>query len=258
MSYVAKFRARVGADGLAGALRQSARFVARRVGIPFDIRPYEYVQNNAQSELHRYLGVSRADIRSIVTVGAHMGYEVTPMLRTYKNVKFRLFEASPRYTDRLKRRFSGTKRVQVFECAVSNLDGDLTFHETNLEGSGSLLEIGELGAKSYGMEKAGSYTVPARRLDSHAKEHGYLNERVDCLWIDVQGAELTVLEGASALLENVRSVFIEVSVLNPLYQGGALLADIQAMLSLHDMTMLSLGVDPSNGTGNALFVRRRH
>lgn len=256
MSYLAKFQAQLKNQGLSGALRHVGRFLARRLGIPYDVRPYEFVQNDAQADLHGYLGIGRQDIRQIVTVGAHMGYEVGPMLRRYPNVEFKLFEASPRHIARLRRRFAGSRRVQVFECAVSDRDGLLTFHETNLEGSGSLLAVGDLGATSYGMKNAETFTVQARSLDSHARDHSYADNQIDCLWVDVQGAELGVLKGANVLLDKIRAVFIEVSVFTPLYQGGALLEQLESALVPRGFKMVSLGIDSRNGTGNALFVRR--
>ena len=256
MSYLAKFQAQMKDQGLSSAVRQSARFLARKVGIPYDIRPYEYAQLNAQSELHSYLGVSRQDIRQIIVVGAHMGYEVGPMLRAYPNVEFKLFEASPRYISRLRRRFADSHRVLVYECAVADHDGQMTFQETNLEGSGSLLAVGELAATSYGMKAAESFMVKSRSLDSHAREYSFFDKRIDCLWVDVQGAELGVLEGASGLLQRVQSVFIEVSVFTPLYEGGAVLEQVHRALLPHRMKLVSLGIDSRNGTGNALFVRR--
>jgi FkbM family methyltransferase len=251
-----KFRAKASRDGYAAAALASLRFVLRKLGVSAGLRPFEYVQLDVQQHLHRYLGVTPDQVWQIVIVGAHMGYEVIDMLRRFPKAKFVLFEASPRYAERLKNRFSRQSRVTVSNCAVARVDGVLTFFETNLDGSGSILKVGELAQSSYGMRQCEQYTVTASRLDSHARANGYDDRETDCLWVDVQGAELGVLEGAEETLKRTKAVFVEVSVFEPLYIGGAVLRDISNFLEPRGFRTVALGVDSSNGTGNALFARR--
>jgi hypothetical protein len=138
---------------------------------------------------------------------------------------------------------------------VSEVNGEVPFYETNLAGSGSLLRVGELATVSYGMRPTELYNVLAKRLDDHAVEHKYRNEPIDCLWIDVQGAEMGVLRSAGEMLGNVRSIFVEVSAYKPLYEGGATLADISSYLLPRGFALVALGTDPVNWTGNALYVQ---
>jgi FkbM family methyltransferase len=243
-------------EGLGAAMHDTVRWLARKFRIPYAVEPYDYVQNYVEKHLHRCIQMPRDAVRQIVIVGVYMGHEVHVLLRNYPAAQFRLFEASPRYSTALKRRFQREPRVQIHCVAVSDHSGSLTFHETNLAGSGSLLKVAEMAQQSYGMQQAESYTVPSIRLDDHASENGYAEDMIDCLWIDVQGAEMAVLRGAQVLLPRVRSVFLEVSAYQPLYQGGATLSDLQALLVTAGFTLVELGTDPANGTGNAMFVRK--
>lgn len=190
-----------------------------------------------------------------IIVGANLGFEVDILLNRYKNCSFLLFEGSPRYFKLLtKRFFTKQNRVQVFDCLIGDVDDQVEFFETNMEGSGSILEVGKLANSTYGLEQKQKYLVPCRKLDSHAIEHGYANEIIDCLWIDVQGAELLVLNGAVETLKKVKSLFLEVSVYEELYIGGAKMTDLFKILDINHFQIVSLGIDPSNGTGNAFYV----
>jgi len=252
-SYVARLVATVGAEGYAAALRSTLNFAARKLGV--GSAPYEYVQRDVQRNLHAYLRRPKNEIRRIITVGAHFGHEVRDMIRRFPNVKFDLFEASPRYIGPLRKKFKDEPRVNLFNCAVMDKDGTADFFETNLEGSGSILEVGELARASYGMAQREKYSVKARRLDTHVKEQGYAP--IDCLWIDVQGAEVAVLRGATHTLTLTHSVFLEVSIHEPLYRDGATMAEIDVLLTQFDFRLVSLGTDHANGTGNAFYVRAR-
>jgi len=78
---------------------------------------------------------------------------------------------------------------------------------------------------------------------------------LDCLWLDVQGAELLVLKGAERLLPNVRSIFVEVSVRPELYRGSATFAEIDSLLRGFGFQLALLGLDKAVLTGNAFYIR---
>lgn len=80
-----------------------------------------------------------------------------------------------------------------------------------------------------------------RTLDGLLAELGF--GPVDTLVVDVQGAELLVLEGARATLGQVKAVVSEVST-QPLYEGGVLFPELCAF-------MRSQGFEP-------MSVPRRH
>jgi len=251
-----KFLAKMHQEGVTSAIMSVARFALRKLAIAGYEPPYEYVQKDVQRNLHRYLRTNRSKVRDIIIVGTHLGHEVPSMLRRYPDLRFRLFEASPRYIGALRRRFASERRVLVYECAVTDSDGSKTFFETNLDGSGSLLRVADLARVSYGMRQAETYKVAAVRLDTHAYDNGYQHDTIDCLWIDVQGAEMEVLRGAVKTLAHTRSVFVEISVFRPVYEGGSLFEEIEQHLMNHGFRAVSIGTDAGNGTGNAFFIRR--
>lgn len=72
---------------------------------------------------------------------------------------------------------------------------------------------------------------------------------VDTLVVDVQGAELLVLRGASGTLSTVKAVVSEVST-QPLYAGGVLYPELAAFLQSHGFVPMSV----PRRHGDMLFV----
>lgn len=238
-----------------------SRYISRALKRTFASRmslltpPYEYVQHIVETTLHRYLWMREKDIHRIVVVGAYSGDEIVRMLKTYNAAEFILFEASPRYFSGLKRRFDGQSRVVCENIAVSDVCGDVSFFETNLRGSGSLLRANEAGGLDYGIKQAENYTVSATTLDSYMSRTQSSQSVIDMLWCDVQGAEMNVLRGFEVGLERCRSVFLEVSINVPTYDGGCIFDEIVEYLQRFDFVHANLGVDPLNLTGNAFFIK---
>lgn len=70
--------------------------------------------------------------------------------------------------------------------------------------------------------------------------------------MDVQGAELRVLRGAGALLNNVRAIWLEIEKV-PLYQGQPLAEEVQGFMGAHGFVKHKDTV--SEISGDHLYVR---
>jgi FkbM family methyltransferase len=88
--------------------------------------------------------------------------------------------------------------------------------------------------------------VPAVRLDSLGWQPDFLN-------LDVQGAELEALKGATGILPGVRWVYTEVSA-EELYAGQPLDSDVDRWLAGHGFVRDQV-VWTAYGWGDALYVR---
>jgi FkbM family methyltransferase len=213
--------------------------------------PYEYVFEITTERVHDYIGIPKSTVRNWCIVGGYLGLEVPKLLNNYENVSVDVFECSNRYLPALKKKFDRNGRVKIIESAVAAERGELVFHETSLTGSGSILRLGELHKELYSSEPAESFTVEVTTLDTY-----YDGEAtIDVLQIDVQGAELLVLQGATSVLSRTKAVFIEVSTRPDLYSGSTTTDVVTAFLSERGFSLQLLGND-TNGTGNALFVKR--
>ena len=226
------------------------KFLIEKFGNQFPWNPpYDYVQNITIHNIFKYLKTSNLNIKNWCIVGVHLGKEINPILGNYPNVKIDCFECSKRYVKNLKNNFLSNKRVNIINKAVSNKEGIANFYETSLRGNGSLLKLGELSKKSYGSKQEETFKVKTTTLDSF-----YANKNLDVLWIDVQGAERYVLEGAKETLKNLKAIFIEVSINDGLYQNSIKMDDLNKILFDSGFKLILLGTD-FNLTGNALYIR---
>jgi FkbM family methyltransferase len=82
-----------------------------------------------------------------------------------------------------------------------------------------------------------------------------LNYPFDMLFLDVQGAELNVLKGASKTLSYARYIYTEVTFGTD-YDGAVKYTDVILYLTLHGFELCALEIDPScRAHGNAIFVK---
>ncbi|KMW56847.1 nodulation protein [Candidatus Rhodobacter oscarellae] len=175
---------------------------------------YDYVSNVAIFGLARNLLQAPENIERVCVVGVHDGDEAPKFLRLHPKAHVHLYEPSARYVPKLRRRFEQNARVTLRPVAASDTAGHADFFENNRHGDGSLLEVGTQGRALFGLKPAETTKVETVRLDDD-----FPDNRCDCLWIDVQGAEMMVLRGAENLLRGTGCIHIEVSAHSGFYQG---------------------------------------
>lgn len=236
-------------QGLSKTFLKVLKSIGIKIGI-VTVPPYEYIQNDIEKNLYRYLKKSSQQIKHIVIVGAHYGDEVKRMTELYPDCVFYLFEPFEKYFDHLNKRFNSNMRIKLFNLALSDKVGSLQFYDTNIEGSQSILKPGKFAKDNYNISVDKKIEVNSDLLDNVLDDI-----QIDCLWIDVQGAELQVLEGARKSLLKTKSVFIEVSIREGLYENGVTMNDLGQFLEKYNFTLVGLGTDHRNLTGNAFFMR---
>lgn len=173
------------------------------------------VPDDHVASIEHFLGVLGA-AAAVIHVGAHEGQEVAAYLAAGAR-SIVLVEANPQHVATLRERFAGTPAVRIVGCAVGAERGtaQLRLH-TSRSGdtqAASLLELAELGEVGT-VRTEGTIEVEVRTLDDIAA-----GEACDLLVVDVQGAELLALRGATALLRRVKAVVCEIE-LRPLYAGA--------------------------------------
>lgn len=168
-------------------------------------------------------------------VGAHMGYDsmvFASLVGSEGHVY--AFEPNPYNGERLRRHLARnlhlSDRVELHQCAVSSLDGELPFRLSSdyFLGSIGYLDMGDqlpsdrISHEMY--ERLQSVVVPVRTLDSLFND-GLLPPSL--VKIDVEGAEAQVLEGGSDLLALVKpQLLIEVHSIKSMFA-------VQRMLLSH-------------------------
>ena len=162
--------------------------------------------------------------RGIVHVGADIGQEVEQYLG-YGFEKIVLIEANPRCCDILLSEFGGNSRIKIFNYAICDTDGLIDFHiHTSRSGStepASILPMKRFKEIVRTLHTAETIQVHATTLEALFERYGLARGDYNFIVIDVQGAELMVLQGARSILDSVDVIVSETNLVE-LYEGGSL------------------------------------
>lgn len=128
-------------------------------------------------------------------VGANIGYySVLALDRVGPGGRVVCFEMNDRPLRALRKTIAlnGVTNIKIEVAAVTDRDGDVNFLPTAEDGHGKI-NLARQGTR-----------IPAVSLDSYVERHPV--QRLDALKIDVEGAELLVLRGATRILATLRPV----------------------------------------------------
>lgn len=231
--------------------RQLTRLACRHLGLYPD--PPKRI-----AELGHPLGLMREfglRCRGVVHVGANLGQEFDSYRRA--GVESAVYiEPIPEIFAELEKRVSADPRHRAINALCTDRDGEeVDFHLASNQGqSSSIFEFGTHAGRHPHVTYVGKLKLRTTTLDRVIFETPTLDPRpLDCLVVDVQGAEAKVLAGAKRTLAQCHCVFTEVSE-GGLYKGDAPLEQIVAMLKAEGFVLRVLDINIV-GWGNALFVK---
>lgn len=164
----------------------------------------------------------------IIDIGGHEG-GFTELFRSSKMLKQSIiFEPLAYESRQLRKRFADST-VTIIEAAVSDKNGETTFYEYNRSSTSSLLAFNEsLNASDHlNRDVAKEHIVKSVRLDDVPEVNNLKN--IDLMKIDVQGAEMMVITGATRTLGKTKYLVVELS-LQHVYQNAPLIPDVIAAL----------------------------
>jgi FkbM family methyltransferase len=185
--------------------------------------------------------VDLENVRQIVDIGSWHLIQSIEFMQIFPNARIDAFEPVPVSFEICRNNWQllseeEKARISVHNIALNNEDGDIPFYEIDAETS-SVPNIGAsskfkfmdgLNGTPFGqtlMQK--EITVKGYTLDNWCRLQGVT--AIDIMWMDVQGAELHVLQGATEILKNTRIIMTEVG-LKPYYEGHTLKKDIDQLL----------------------------
>jgi len=195
----------------------------------------------------------------IVEAGAHVGSDTSVMSKRWPQGTIYAFEPSPSVFKELKKKCRKRKNVKTFQLALGKEQGVAKFYPSQAtnegngsgphDAQGSLLPPSkkEWVWPSIGFGKA--ISVKQTTLDSWAKKEGI--KKIDFLWLDMQGSELSMLKASPEILKTVQVIQTEVSK-RSFYEGSAVAQEMQAWLEGQGFTLIYMTTDEH---GDALFVR---
>jgi FkbM family methyltransferase len=196
----------------------------------------------------------RINPRGIIHVGAHAGLEAaTYQAMGLKNVLF--IEANPTVFQRLQTNLSSYPEMNAVNYAIGNTNGDVTLHITSMDQSSSILPL-KLHREIYpNIEENAQIVVPGKTLDTLLEDLDQHPGDFNLLNIDIQGAELLALQGATGLLRYIDAINTEVNF-QELYAGCALIEQIDQFLEQQGFRRVATTTPYHPSWGDAFYVRQ--
>lgn len=186
----------------------------------------------------------------VLHLGAHLGEEADVYAACgLRDVVW--VEGNPELVPALRERVE-PRGHRVVQALVSSSDADsVQFNVTNNGESSSILDLGTHRVHHPQVQVTETIELPTTTVDHLADEHGFAG--LDFLNIDLQGAELLALRGATRTLDGVRYVYSEVNR-EPVYEGCALVGELDVFLGERGFERV-VTKWTSAQWGDALYVR---
>jgi FkbM family methyltransferase len=169
---------------------------------------------------------SQGDPRTILDIGANVGFASLYFSRRHPSARIGAVEADPRTFERLRRNAAGLSRVSILNCAVSDIDGTLTFYASPHSISSSVRR-----------RSPKDHAVKVRAMTVGALMDHFEMDRVGLLKMDIEGAEFDAL--AVAPMDRVDEVIVEVHY--DLGDGDEAL--VRRLLAGFDLRFMPIGSD---------------
>jgi FkbM family methyltransferase len=189
----------------------------------------------------------------IIDCGAHDGADSVQLAKVLDGTVY-AFEPVPELFGRLVHRARNDSRVRCVPMALSDRDGTAAFNVSSggSDASGSLLPpTGHLDQHP-DVRFEHPIEVQTRTLETWARESSVAS--IDVMWLDMQGAELMMLQAAQGVLGSVRAIHTEVS-LTEIYAGGVLYPELRAFLEERGFRVHTEAIPEGWSAGTVLFVR---
>jgi 2-O-methyltransferase len=181
---------------------------------------------------------------SILDIGSCEGLDSIKYSRLFPNAKIFAFEPMEKNYSLLEKnilKFKATS-IQPFKIALSNNNGTADFFISSgkPEGTGedetwdygnkssSLLQPDKIKDEIAWLQFKEKVTVETIMLQTFCATHNI--QSIDLIHMDVQGAELMVLEGAQSLIQKIKVVWLEVEKIS-LYKNQPFKNDIEAFMT---------------------------
>ena len=171
--------------------------------------------------------VDAGKVKNIVEIGAKDCVESLTFAAMFPNAHITAFECNPELAALCRFNAGMSDRITVVEKMVTDKPEIATFYMPDNEpGMGSMKECVLPGS---------SVSVETVRMDDYLGD-----EVIDLLWVDVQGAEVDILNSFGSKLDNVKTIYVEANILPMRYYESSTPAGITNMLQYRTVEMSRL------------------
>jgi FkbM family methyltransferase len=234
--------------------------------------PIGYNMNVLAERLNHVRDVVDLDSwRTIFDIGAMDGWEGTNFAKVFTQARIFAFEASKDNCERctktyMAQPYATRSRIGLSNIALTDVTGPMKFWAVDEAvamatkdkvnwGMGSMLKLTDPDMWPWEHNAQKEVEVQGYRLDDYCVAAKI--DRVDAIWMDVQGAELKVLQGAGARLADVQVIFTEAGV-EAYYEGHMLKPELDQFLASQGFTELESARQQAHRYEvNAIYVNDR-
>jgi FkbM family methyltransferase len=186
----------------------------------------------------------------IVEAGAQFGEDTAWMSQTWAQGKIYAFEPVPESYFQLEMVAKNSSNIFTYPIALSDMIGEVQMYLAG--GASSILKPSESFNRDYfHSDLDHPITVQCTTLDEWAKKNKI--EKVDFLWLDMEGNELRALKGAPNILKTVTLIYTEVN-LQKFWEGAVLYEELKLWLEGQGFVEIWKDIVP-DWHGNVLFIR---
>ena len=188
--------------------------------------------------------------RTIVDVGANRGQFALAARQSLPDASIIAFEPLEEPARRFRRIFSSDPKVALHQTAIGSEPGEATIYLSKEDDSSSLLPLTSLQDTLFpGTAACGVRTVPVRRLEAVLSADAI--EHPSLLKIDVQGYELSVIEGCGEMIASFDHICAEASFVE-LYAGQPIAHEIISRLERKGFRLRGI-LNPTVGKGSRVI-----
>lgn len=192
--------------------------------------------------------------RGIIHVGAYEGKDLK-RYPTPDTAKILLIEANPTAVEQLQVNYESKPNFLIVHSAIANQDNTVTLNLASIESNSSILPLSGYQDIYPNLKVTQQVTVPAHSLDTLLSELNLRPEDFNFLYLDIQGAELLALEGASQLLNSIEAIYTTVSY-KDLFEGGSLIEQVSAFLAEYNFVCVAEASLYHPACGEAFYIRQ--
>jgi FkbM family methyltransferase len=236
---------------------------------PVDLTAYLAQPSPAEQMFRRLFRTG--DQLVICDIGACEGEDTVRYARAFPRSRVLAFEPLPANQTVIRANLARyqTANAELVPVALSDRSGEAKFHVSSgrphelFAGenwnygnkSSSLLAPAQPGPMHGWIDFKESITVPTTTLDAFCAARGI--KRVDFIQMDVQGAELLVLQGATTMLPRLSAIWLEVATREH-YRGQPLDRDLARFMRGHGFILAYKSyLGPDTGEGDHLYLNLR-
>ena len=201
---------------------------------------------------------------AILEGGAYDGNNTAELASLWPQAMVYSFEPVPTLYQNVKARTAALSNVHVYDLALSNKVGTATFHVSEFDHnpgvpseSSSLLAPKRHKTDIPNIIFKKDITVATTTIDDWASKNGV--DRIDLLYLDIQGAELMAMKGAPRIMKTVKVIMTELESVE-LYKGQGQYPELKQWLEAQGFRMIAANFDPAKGdpwAGDAVFAREQ-